>query len=111
MADNPTNPRPDSHRPGHHKHAAPDAASLVEVYHCDSDLVANIVIDEVLRPAGIFAARHDRRSHAIVAPASMPGQLGIAVPTEQAAAARKRLASARRDGVLLDGEVVGEEHT
>lgn len=88
----------------------PDPATLVEVYHTDSDIVAGLVVDEILRPAGIYATRHDRRSHSIFAPASMPGEIGIAVASNQAAMARKCLAVARKDGVLLDeGEIVEED--
>lgn len=89
--------------------SALDPQMLVEVYRTDNDIVAGLVVDEILRPAGIYAAQHDRRSHSIVAPASMPGEIGIAVRSDQAKAARARLAAARRDGVLVDGELVEEE--
>src|SRR4051794_39649395 len=81
----------------------PDARTLVEVYHTDNDLAAGFVVDEILRPAGIDAYQHERRSRSIMAPASMPGEIGIAVPSHQAAAARQRLIEARQDGVLPDG--------
>jgi len=89
--------------------SALDPQMLVEVYRTDNDIVAGLVVDEILRPSGIYAAQHDRRSHSIVAPASMPGEIGIAVRSDQAKAARARLAAARRDGVLVDGELVEEE--
>jgi hypothetical protein len=83
---------------------------MVEIYHTDNDLLAGLVVDEILRPAGIYASLHDRRSHSIFAPASMPGQIGIAVSSDQAATARKRLLAARRDGVLPnEGELIEEE--
>jgi hypothetical protein len=82
----------------------------VEVYHTDNDLAAGFVVDEVLRPAGIRAICHDRRSHSIYAPASLPGEIGIAVAKDQAVAARKRLAAAQRDGVLpAGGKLIEEE--
>lgn len=89
-----------------------DPESLVEVYRTDNDLVAGLVVNEILRPAGIRAACHDRRSHSIVAPASMPGEIGIAVPAHQAAAARQRLVAARQDGVLHnDGTLIEADLT
>ena len=51
------------------------ASELVEVYHTDDQMVALMVSDEILGPARIQALIHDRRSHAIPAPASMPGEI------------------------------------
>ena len=85
------------------------AERFVEVFRIDNDIVANVVVDEILLPAGIHAVRHDRRSHSIPAPASMPGAIGIAVAGEQAAKARALILEARKDGVLLDeGQLIGE---
>lgn len=85
------------------------ASALVEVYRVADDLSAGLVIDEVLAPAGIPAVTHDRRSHALPAPASMPGAIGIAVPEELAERAREVLREARRDGVLLDDGYVVDD--
>jgi hypothetical protein len=85
-----------------HANPADSPEQLVEVYRTDNDIVAGLVVDEILRPAGIPAFRHDRRSHSIMAPAAMSGEIGIAVEHHQAVAARKRLLAARQDGVLLD---------
>src|SRR4051812_45772331 len=80
-----------------------DAASdLVEVYVADNDVAAMTAIAEILRPAGIWASQHDRRSHALFAPAAMPGHIGIAVRTTDADRARALLHQARQDGVLTD---------
>jgi hypothetical protein len=79
-----------------------DPEQLVEVYRTDNDIVAGLVAEEILGAAGIAAFRHDRRSHSIIAPASMSGDIGIAVEQSHAAAARKRLHEAKKDGILLD---------
>jgi hypothetical protein len=85
------------------------AAELVEVYETDSDIVASVIIDEILQPAGIIAYRHERRSRMIPAPAAMPGEIGIAVPAPMAEQARTLLREARADGVLTDESGIPEE--
>lgn len=86
------------------------AEDLVEVYATDNDMAAGLIIDEILAPAGIPAYPHDRRSHAIPAPAAMPGEIGIAVPAAMARRAEALLREARSDGVLSDGGgTLGEE--
>lgn len=88
------------------------ASDLVEIYRADSDIAASVVMDEILGPAGIRAYRHDRRSHALPAPASMPGEIGIAVSMARADEARTLLREALRDGVLPadgDGGMTDEE--
>lgn len=87
---------------------SPDPESLVEVYRTDNEMAALFVRDEILAPVGIYTALHNRRSGSIVAPASMSGSIGVAVPGDQAEAARSRLKVARKDGVLLDGELIEE---
>lgn len=86
----------------------PDPESLVEVYRTDNEIAALFVRDEILAPVGIYTALHNRRSGSIVAPASISGSIGIAVPGEQAEAARSRLQTAFKDGVLLDGQLIEE---
>ena len=84
----------------------PDPETLVEVYRTDNEIAAIFVRDEILGPAGIYAALHNRVSTMLSAPAAMPGQIGIAVAAEHAPGARTRLQSARKDGVLLDGDFI-----
>lgn len=89
-----------------------DAERFVEIFRIDNDLVAGLVVDEILGPAGIHAVRHDRRSHSIPAPASMPGSIGIAVTGDDAAKARALILEARKDGVLLDeGQLIEDSST
>jgi hypothetical protein len=79
---------------------------LAEVFRCSEELVAQSAIEEVLTPIGIPAMVHDRVSHAIPAPAAMPGGYFVAVPVAQATAAVAALKEALADGVLpADGEV------
>jgi hypothetical protein len=77
---------------------------LVEVFRAGDELAAQAAIDEVLQPMGIDAYVHDRVSHALPAPASMPGGYFIAVPSERAEEAAAALREAVTDGAI-DGEV------
>lgn len=87
-----------------------EADNLTEVYRTDNSIAASVAIDEILGPAGIEAYQHDRQSHAIPAPVSMPGEIGIAVPRTMAERARKLLREARTDGILQeDGQIVEGE--
>lgn len=88
-----------------------DAADVnwVEVFRTGSDIAAQVAAEEVLEDAGIPTERHDRRSHSVPAPASMAGEIGVAVPEEDAARARALLREAQGDGLLHDdGEVLEE---
>jgi hypothetical protein len=84
---------------------------LIEVFFTGDKMVAQTAIEEILAPAGIDAFVHDRMSHALPAPASMPGGYFVAVPAEQAMEAAQALRDALTDGALLDGEVaeLGDE--
>lgn len=86
--------------------------TFVEVFSTDNELVARMVIDDLLRPEGIVPALHDRRSHSMPAPASMAGTLGVAVPEAEAEQARTLLREAQKDKILYgdeqDGHIVGE---
>ena len=86
--------------------------TFVEVFSTDNELVARMVIDDLLRPEGIVPALHDRRSHSMPAPAAMAGTLGVAVPDRDADRARQLLREAQRDKILYgdneDGHIVGE---
>lgn len=88
-----------------------EASWQVEVFHTSDEMVARMVIDEILGPEGIPAVSHDRRSRALFAPASMPGEIGVAVPQDLAATARELLRQAREDGELddEDGLIVGPQ--
>jgi hypothetical protein len=110
MAENPHEdlPVPKSASPERAADELPDPESLVEVYRTDNEMAALFVRDEILAPVGIFTALHNRRSGSIVAPASMSGSIGVAVPGDQADSARSRLRVAKTDGVLLDGELIEE---
>lgn len=86
--------------------------TFVEVFSTDNELVARMVIDDLLRPEGITPALHDRRSHSMPAPAAMAGTLGVAVPDRDAGRARRLLREAQQDKILYgdneDGHIVGE---
>lgn len=78
---------------------------LIEVFFTGDQMVAKTAIEEVLAPAGIDAFVHDRVSHALPAPASMPGGYFVAVPADRAVEAAQALRDALSDGALADGEV------
>jgi hypothetical protein len=77
---------------------------MVEVFRAADRMGAQAAIDEVLQPLGIDAFVHDRMSHALPAPASMPGGYFVAVPLGRASEAAAALQDAVTDGAL-DGEV------
>ncbi len=84
---------------------ADGAEELVEVFRTTDEMGAQAAIDEVLEPLGIDAFVHDRVSHALPAPASMPGGYFVAVPMDRAADATEALREALTDGVI-DGELI-----
>lgn len=87
-----------------------DVGDFVEVFATDNDIAAGFVADRILGANGIVSVKHDRRSRAIAAPASLPGVIGIAVNISDAERARRLIAEARTDGVLPsdgDGESDG----
>ncbi|MCU1278094.1 MAG: hypothetical protein JWM53_1640 [bacterium] len=79
---------------------------MVEVFRATNQMGAQAAIDEVLEPLGIQAFVHDRVSHALPAPASMPGGYFIAVPVSRASEAVAALRDAVTDGAI-DGDVTG----
>jgi hypothetical protein len=81
-----------------------DDEELVEVFRAGDEMAAQAAIDEVLEPMGIDAYVHDRVSHALPAPASMPGGYFVAVPLERAEEAAAALREAVTDGAI-EGEV------
>jgi len=64
-----------------------DTDEMVEVFRAVDRMGAQAAIDEVLQPLGIDGFVHDRMSHALPAPASMPGGYFIAVPVTRASEA------------------------
>ncbi len=78
---------------------------LVEVFRAGDHMAAQAAVDEVLQPMGIDAFVHDRMSHALPAPASMPGAYFIAVPIDRADEASDALREALSDGAI-EGELV-----
>jgi hypothetical protein len=78
---------------------------LTEVFRCGDPMGAQAAIDEVLTPAGIPAMVHNRVSHALPAPASMPGTYFVAVPVAKAPHAIALLREAIEDGALPGGEI------
>lgn len=77
---------------------------MVEVFRAVDQMGAQAAIDEVLGPLGIDGFVHDRMSHALPAPDSMPGGYFIAVPADRASEAVAALRDAITDGAI-DGEV------
>ena len=77
---------------------------LVEVFRAADQMAAQAAVEEVLGPLGIEGFVHDRVSHALPAPASMPGGYFVAVPIERATEAAAALRDAVTDGAI-DGEV------
>jgi hypothetical protein len=77
---------------------------MVEVFRAGNRMSAQAAIDEILEPLGIDGFMHDRVSHALPAPASMPGGYFVAVPLNRAAEAAAALQEAVTDGAI-DGEV------
>ena len=80
---------------------------VIEVFRTQDQMAAQTAIDEVLEPLGIDGFIHDRVSHALPAPASMPGGYFVAVPSERVAEAAQALRDAITDGAI-DGEVTIE---
>ena len=77
---------------------------MVEVFRAADEMSAQAAIEEVLEPLGIEGFMRDRVSHALPAPASMPGGYFVAVPIERAEEAAAALRDAVTDGAI-DGDV------
>lgn len=80
---------------------------VVEVFVTRNRMAAQTAIDTVLQPLGIVGFIHDRVSHALPAPATMPGGYFVAVPFQRGAEAAQALRDAITDGAI-DGEVTVE---
>ena len=79
-----------------------DLEDMTEVFATPDQAVAERVIDEILTPAGIRAAIHNRQSAAFPAPAASFGRYFVAVPKSRAAEAIDALREAQEGGVLGD---------
>jgi hypothetical protein len=77
---------------------------VVEVFRAADRMAAQAAVDEVLEPLGIEGFVHDRVSHALPAPDTMPGGYFVAVEVARAAEAADALRDAINDGAI-DGEV------
>jgi hypothetical protein len=80
---------------------------LVEVFRSPDEMGARTAVEEILNPAGIPAMVHDRVSHRIFAPASLPGAYFVAVPVARETEAKALLREAIEDGALPGGEIAG----
>ena len=78
---------------------------VVEVFETRDVLAAQAAIDEVLKPAGVDAVIHDRVSHMIPAPATLPGGYFVAVPASQLPRAIEALSDGLKLGTI-DGELI-----
>jgi len=87
--------------------AANDSAEYVEVYHTDSTIVAQKILDTLLVPEGVHAQVHDRKE-GMFPGQGLPGSNFIAVVKEHADMARELIAEAHENGFLDDddGELV-----
>ena len=75
----------------------------VEVYRTESAIVAQKMLDEVLRPEGIRAQMHDRLEKMFPGQGK-PGGVYIAAAVEQADAARELIHEAIEDGFVEEDE-------
>ncbi len=78
---------------------------LVEVFRSSDEMGCRAAVDEVLTPAGIPSLVHDRVSHTLPAPASLPGAYYVAVPLAKKDEATQLLREAIEDGALPGGEI------
>lgn len=80
---------------------------MVEVFRAGDEALAQMAVDEVLRPAGFEVQIRNRASRMIPAPGAMVGGFYLAVPASQAERAVKVLREAHEDGALPEeGEVL-----
>jgi hypothetical protein len=86
---------------------ANDSAEYVEVFHTDSTIVAQKILDLLLVPEGVRAQLHDRKE-GMFPGQGLPGGVYIAVVKEQEDAARELIGEALENGFLGDdeGEIV-----
>jgi hypothetical protein len=82
---------------------ANDSAEYVEVYHTDSTIAAQKVLDTLLVPEGVRAQLHDRKE-GMFPGQGLPGGVFIAVDKEQEDKARELIAEAQENGFLEDDE-------
>ncbi len=84
------------------------ADEMVEVALARSNAEAQMIVDEVLSPAGIPATIHNRSSTMIPAPATLQGGFYVAVPRAAASDAADVLAEAQDNGAIPDEVIVAE---
>ena len=84
----------------------PTAEDFVEVFHTDSLVEAQKMVDVLLAPEGIEASVHDRQDMAFPG-VGQPGGFYIAVPAEHREKAI-RLIDEARDGGFVDKDDVVE---
>ena len=84
------------------------ADEMVEVALARSNAEAQMIVDEILSPAGIPATIHNRASTMIPAPATLQGGFYVAVPRDAADDAVDALAEAQDSGAIPDEVVVAE---
>jgi hypothetical protein len=80
----------------------PDPADFVEVYHAESLMAAQKIVDVLLTPEGIPAQLRDRIDQ-VFPSVAQPGGVYIAVPSGRREQALAVLDEARENG-YLDGE-------
>ena len=83
--------------------AANESGEYVEVYHTDSTIVAQKILDVLLLPEGLRALVHDRKEQMFPGQ-GLPGGVFIAVAQEQEDAARELIAEAHENGFLDDDD-------
>jgi hypothetical protein len=75
------------------------AEDFVEIYHAESQMAAQKIVDVLLTPAEIPVRIHDRIDQAFPS-VGQPGGVFIAVPADQRERALAILDEAREDGYL-----------
>ena len=80
---------------------ASESGEYVEVYHTDSTIVAQKILDVLLLPEGVQALVHDRKE-GMFPGQGLPGAVYIAVLKEQEDAARELIGEAHENGFLED---------
>jgi hypothetical protein len=83
------------------------ASDFVEIYHADSRIAAQKIIDVILAPEGVETMVHDRLAEHLPG-MGLPGGVYIAVPDDQREKAVGLLDEARENGFLEDedGETI-----
>jgi len=75
------------------------AGDLVEIFHTESIVVAQEIVDAILAPEGVEATLHDRKDQAFPG-VGQPGGFYVAVPADQREKAVGLIDEARENGLL-----------